>query len=200
MNNMIASEDSKDYLISISVKNNKLLQIMKLNGLETAADLSRACGVHAGDIGNMLNLTKSMRGKSGKIRTPAIKIAEYFNVIPEVLYPEENHDFPLALNKLSVEANYADMIQAQSLDHMRSPEELTLLTEDKDELLSNLHEAARTDREVDVLFMRYGMGDYTREHSLDEIGQKYEITPARARQICEKMFQKMRWLANNKKQ
>jgi RNA polymerase primary sigma factor len=54
-------------------------------------------------------------------------------------------------------------------------------------LLSELNE-----RECDMISMYYGVNNYKKEHTLNEIGEKYNITKERVRQIIEKCKRKMR--------
>ena len=69
----------------------------------------------------------------------------------------------------------------------------TLLAEALTEILSTL-----TDREADVLRMRFGMFD-GRTHTLEEVGQIFGVTRERIRQIENKAIRKLRHPARAKK-
>jgi RNA polymerase sigma factor (sigma-70 family) len=56
-----------------------------------------------------------------------------------------------------------------------------------DTLLSDL-----SGREYDMICMYYGVNEYKKEHTLNEIGEKHNITKERVRQIIEKCKRKMR--------
>lgn len=69
----------------------------------------------------------------------------------------------------------------------------TLLAEALDEILQTL-----TDREADVLRMRFGMFD-GRTHTLEEVGQIFGVTRERIRQIENKAIRKLRHPSRAKK-
>jgi RNA polymerase primary sigma factor len=48
-----------------------------------------------------------------------------------------------------------------------------------------------TEREANILKMRFGLGDGN-EHTLEEVGQQYKVTRERIRQIQEKATRKLR--------
>jgi RNA polymerase primary sigma factor len=52
----------REYALEVKVKNNWLLQRMRLVGVETAAELSRLSGVSQGSIGDLLSLMESRQG------------------------------------------------------------------------------------------------------------------------------------------
>jgi RNA polymerase primary sigma factor len=55
-----------------------------------------------------------------------------------------------------------------------------------------------TDRERDIIKSMFGIG--TPEMTLDEIGDKFELTRERVRQIKEKAIRRLRHTANNNEQ
>ena len=69
----------------------------------------------------------------------------------------------------------------------------TLLSEALSDILSTL-----TDREADVLRMRFGMAD-GRTHTLEEVGQIFGVTRERIRQIENKAIRKLRHPSRAKK-
>jgi RNA polymerase primary sigma factor len=70
-----------------------------------------------------------------------------------------------------------------------------LLTDNFDEFLKkNL-----TDREQDVIRMRFGIAPYIQEYTLDEIAQKYGNTRERVRQIEAKALRKLKHPSKSKK-
>lgn len=105
----------------------------------------------------------------------------------------------------------------QLLDYLKPFESIELLMEDEDnewllsdkgieneEMLASFELWSDTGnlfnkikqlkpRERDVLFYRYGIG-FTHEHTLEEVGNKFNITRERARQIEAKTIRKLRKL------
>ena len=54
-----------------------------------------------------------------------------------------------------------------------------------------------TDREKEVLMLRFGLNEDRKEYTLEEIGQKYGITRERIRQIEIKARKKLRFNDKN---
>jgi RNA polymerase sigma factor (sigma-70 family) len=72
---------------------------------------------------------------------------------------------------------------------IRSPEEATLEADLTNEVKRAL--APLSDREKDVLHLRYGLGA-DREYTLEEIGRRLKVTRERVRQIESRALQKVR--------
>jgi RNA polymerase primary sigma factor len=70
-----------------------------------------------------------------------------------------------------------------------------LLTENFNSFLKN----NLTDREQDVIRMRFGIAPYVQEYTLDEIAQKYGNTRERIRQIEAKALRKLKHPSKSKK-
>ncbi|HHD12164.1 MAG TPA: RNA polymerase sigma factor RpoD [Deltaproteobacteria bacterium] len=76
-----------------------------------------------------------------------------------------------------------------------SPQEATInakLSECMDEVLATL-----TEREAKIIRMRFGMDDGT-DHTLEEVGRRFNVTRERIRQIEEKALRKLRHPARSK--
>ena len=83
-------------------------------------------------------------------------------------------------------AELGDLLRDTSI---RSPEEAALEGDLSNEVIRAL--APLSEREKDVLRLRYGLGT-DREHTLEEIGQRMSVTRERVRQIESRALQKMR--------
>jgi len=84
------------------------------------------------------------------------------------------------------EASVGDFIEDKSTD---SPSEITSFALLKDKLGAVL--ASLTDREREVLKLRFGLGDGT-ARTLEEVGRQFCVTRERIRQIEAKALRKMR--------
>ena len=58
-----------------------------------------------------------------------------------------------------------------------------------DQVLSNIHDSARN---VDMFKMRFGIYPYEEEHTLEVIGNKYNLSRERVRQIVDKICNRLK--------
>jgi RNA polymerase sigma factor (sigma-70 family) len=174
----------KDYEIQIAVKNAPLLNMMRENGYETAAELSRACGVSQNSIGDMLNLKKPLYTKFNQVNGTAQKIADFFKVLPDMLYPEGQHFEGLSKNKASVQVEAEQMF---ALTNMAETDPEMLLEHDQMIAATNEMINGLTCRQQKVLKMRF-----VEEKTLEECAQELSLNRERIRQIQEKALRIMR--------
>jgi len=179
----------KDYEIQIAVKNAPLLNMMRENGYETAAELSRACGVSQNSIGGMLNLKNPLYTKHGQVNATAQKIADFFKVLPDMLYPEGQHFEGLNKNKASVQVEAEQMF---ALTNMAETDPEMLLEHDQMIAATNEMINGLTWRQQKVLKMRF-----VEEKTLEECSQELSVTRERIRQIEQKALRIMRHPTNS---
>ena len=181
---------AKDYILQVKVKNGPMLSAMRKNGMQTAADLSRACGVDQTSIGHFLNLLNTPIGRKGDWKPSIMKIAEALNVIPEKLFPEQHLSKALAKNKAEIEMDLEDMEQLTS---NMSNEMLGGATEDDLDVIDLLYNkiGSMTIREQGVLAMRFGLeGDAPM--TLAATADAFSVSPERIRQLEAKTLRKLR--------
>ena len=99
----------KDYLLQIKIKNGPMMSMMRANGIETAAELSRASGVDQSTIGRYLNLQQVPFGVCGGGRGPVVRIAKCLKVPPEMLFPEQHLTKALKRNTIEGEVTFEEM-------------------------------------------------------------------------------------------
>ena len=95
---------------------------------------------------------------------------------------------------LSLESPIGEDEDAQLGDFIQDKNALSPLDEAISTDLKQKIEAAlkpHSEREVGVLRMRFGLGDGN-EHTLEEVGQEYQVTRERIRQIQENLIRKLR--------
>ena len=181
---------SKDYILQVKVKNGPMLSAMRANGMQTAADLSRSCGVAQTSIGHFLNLLDTPIGRKGDWKPSIMKIAEALNVVPEMLFPEQHLSKALTKNKAEIEMDLGDMEQLTS---NMSNELLGSATEDDLDVIDLLYNkiGSMTIREQGVLAMRFGLeGDAPM--TLAATADVLSVTPERIRQLEAKALRKLR--------
>lgn len=183
---------SNMYEMRVKVMNAPLLNLMRLKGLNSAADLSRVTGVCQASLGRMLNLKTAAFSTKGEVLKPVSVVAEYFNVLPECLFPDDNVYISLDQNtfsrQLSGEAlarlsiSTADPLQLVS--HSQESKMVTI-----DTITETLNE-----RERDMVKRRFEDGE-----TFKEIAGIYNLSSIRVNQIITKATRKLkaRATANN---
>jgi RNA polymerase primary sigma factor len=91
------------------------------------------------------------------------------------------------------DSHLSDLIEDK--DILSPPDEVIHIN-----LKEKIEEALKThtQREANILKMRFGLGD-GREHTLEEVGQKYKVTRERIRQIQEKAIRKLKHSRHSRK-
>ena len=175
-------DERKDYHLTITVKNNLLLSMMKAHGIETVAELSRQTGITQKVLGDYLRLLRSAYNPRTKSIHPSVEqLCEFFHCLPDQIFPEEHLHTPLTTNTSSVEVSMEELKSIPGLIGP-SPEDVLIGAE-----VNNALDAALdtlTARQKDVVRMRFGLDG--REHTLAEVAEKYGVGSERVRQIEKK--------------
>lgn len=183
-----------DYEVTLTVKNNKLLSVMKLHGFHNAAMLSRATGVGQGTIGDYLNLKETMLNRHGKLRTPVIKLAEFFQALPEDLFPEEQFEGKLEKNRARIEVDFVGVQQLLGADVQPALEETVSAVKEGQDFATRFGQGFKNlcaaDR--DALNLRYGL-DGSEPMTLSEISKIRDVTPERVRQRIKKAMRRLKY-------
>jgi RNA polymerase sigma factor (sigma-70 family) len=172
-------DERKDYHLTITVKNNLLLSMMKARGIETVAELSRQTGITQKVLRDYLRLLRSAYNPRTKSIHPSVEqLCGFFNCLPDHIFPEEHLHTPLTTNTSSVEVSMEELKSIPGLIGP-SPEDVLIGAE-----VNNALDAALdtlTTRQKDVVRMRFGLDG--REHTLEEVAEKYGVGRERVRQI-----------------
>ena len=111
----------KDYQITITIKNNYLLSLMRIRRITTAVELADVTGAARSAIYDYLSLKRSPLLPNGDWSNNVIKIAEYFHVMPQSLFPPQHIHNVLESNKATKE------ISADEIDVYLSSDEAQTL-------------------------------------------------------------------------
>lgn len=107
-----------------------------------------------------------------------------FDIFPPQLWDVNSKKYSIELNSKDLVISYDDNLQISSID---SRDEFKIFNFDNlDSVLKSLSE-----KEEDVLKKRFGMDGY-KEKTLREIGNDYNLTPERIRQIECRALRKLR--------
>ncbi|MBF0453676.1 MAG: hypothetical protein HQL72_02525 [Magnetococcales bacterium] len=184
----------KSYSLKIQVRNNHLLSIMRINGFDTAAELSRATGVSQGIIGQFLNLSVSAVMKTGEWKPSLIKLADFLRVTPDMLIPPQHVEAPLHTNRAEMEMSMVEAMQLTSLtgtaDELTDSTHTTFLESERTEGLHEFLATRITEREERVIRYRFGLDGEKKTY--DQIGKLMGLTRERIRQIEKKGLARMR--------
>ena len=183
----------KDYILQFKFKNGPMLRAMRAKGIETAAQLSRLCGVTQQNVGLFLNLKKTPISKvNGEFLSCVLQISDSLNVLPEMLFPEQHLKKALEDNKGEVEISLDQML-ALTEGAYDSPESLLLAEENsegKDKALSDMLDLLRG-RESRIIGDLFGL-DGSGSKTLEQVAVLHAVSRGRIRQIEEKALRKLR--------
>lgn len=173
-----------DYRVTVSVRNNRILELGEQIGLNSAAAIAKASGVHQTVVGEYINLKVAPINSRGDWRPSALRLAEALACEPDDLWSDEQKTMELATNKA-----HRNVSGAQ-LKELASPEQTYL----QDQTSMVIHNAVDELPKIMALIigMRFGLEPFDREHTLEEIGNAVGISRERVRQIQEKALTRLR--------
>lgn len=181
----------KDLRIVAKIYNNQLRERREALGL-TGTALAEKIGVPFGTYCHLETMhdspLTSAVGSFGKPREPrwrdaAVKLAEFYRVTPEELFPEAVREMKRTIAEIRVNAEEVAALVAPPPERnpfllLSAGEEMAAL----DEALAEL-----SAREKDVLRLRFEQG-LTRV----EVGERFDLTHSRIAQIEQKALRKLR--------
>lgn len=183
----------KDFEITVRAKNNHLKERRDAAGL-TCRELSERIGVQYGEYINLENMRISpLHRRTGEFRAIAQKVAAFYRCLPEDIFPEavlviENAK---AVRKIDAEDALALMGNTGAL----LPDRVAMDGEAKEALKKALTTLRPRDKEI--LELRFGLNG-NREHTLEEIGDLFEVDGQRIRQIEARALRELRHPSRSK--
>lgn len=180
-----------DYLLKVKVQNNRIISLMRKQGIENIAELARQVKISRGIIDDLVNMKMSplsTRSKDGVFLDTVLKLADFFGVLPDEMFNQQQLTQPLPSNKAerSVELDQVVALMgpksALALEDSRFEEEKQKVLDD---VLNTL-----TDREREIITKRFGLQEDPK--SLQELGKEHNVTGNRIMQIEWKALRKLR--------
>jgi RNA polymerase primary sigma factor len=168
--------------------------------LQALAEQARIVRLPLNKIGNINKINRAYSELEQKLERPpsADELAEFLNVTPEevkqTLSQNGRHvsmDAPLIEGDESTSSMY-DVMQGDSLP---SPEANLVLESLRSDIRRSL--TSLTPRESEVISMFYGL-EGKAPLSLEEIGDKFDLTRERVRQIKEKAIRRLKHTTKNR--
>lgn len=170
-----------DYVVKVTIKNGRILRLMREAGIFTAAELSRRSGVNQQHFGKILNLQKAPVRKDGSWTRGVEDIAGVLGCDPEDMFTERQRTLALEANTREIQ-----MTEPQVLA-LASGGDLERQSWSKIELQRLLGSLEPRERLI-VEQMNGGVTVY-------EIGDELGISGSRVGQIGDRAFRKMRTTA-----
>ena len=168
-----------DYIVQFRIKNAPMMRLMKKQGYDTAAALSRASGVSQVIIGEYLNLKRAPIRDSGEFSEMVYTLAAYLRCNPEDMFPEQHLRRALKKNTVYTEMSLNDCAQISSDFNLDD-------TGIENALKKAISVARLTVRDVNILSVRS-------ETNTDvEAANRLGVTTTRVRQVREKANRRLR--------
>lgn len=193
---MIEDEPVNEYRIKVTVRNNLILNAIESAGYKSVSDFCRAASLPKTALTEIIAMRKPPINRNGEFSEHAKALMEELCVAPTDLWTSEQLTLQLKRNSAQRDVSSEGMRAALG---MHSEELLGLMMPDapdeavlKHEMVSVVESQLESlsPRESLVLRMRYGIG--CEEHTFEEIGDKFDLTKERIRQIEAKALRKLK--------
>ena len=180
---------TKEVRVEIKVRNNLILSMMEAKGITTVAELANrmCCGSNRNHIYQLVSMKLPARKPNGSWRKSVLELSDFFQCMPEDLFSDEQQISSLETNRMTAEVGFAEIQQLMSPQFR--PDQMVEAADLKRTIHQQLLKL--TAREQRVIVLRFGLYGQP-EHTLEEIGAKFELDRERIRQIEGKALSKLR--------
>jgi RNA polymerase sigma factor (sigma-70 family) len=184
---MIEDEPVNEYRIKVTVRNNLILNAIEHAGHKSVSAFCRHVGLDTTAMTELIAMRKPPLNANGEFSAIAKTLMEELCVLPTDLWTSEQLTLKLKRNSAQRDVSSEGMRAALG---MHAEEMLELMKPDtledavlKHEMVNVVEEQLESlsPRQAMVLRMRYGIG--CEEHTYEEIGDKFDLTRERIRQI-----------------
>ena len=184
---MYEDEPINEYRIKVTVRNNLILNAIESAGYKNVSDFCRAVGLPKTALTELIAMRKPPLNQSGEFSEHAKALMDELCVAPTDLWTSEQLTLKLKRNSAQRDVSSEGMRAALG---MHAEELLELMKPDAPDEAVLKHEMVKlveeqleslSPRQALILRMRYGIG--CEEHTFDEIGEKFDLTRERIRQI-----------------
>ena len=188
----------KEFRIEIKIKNNVFLLKMEKAGYKTVGEFCMINNISR-HLGDYINLKKSHLNVEGDFHLIVKKCADLLNCAPEDLFSESQLYLELKSNKRTVVISNAEM--KFMLDSGKDDQKLIeqIIDDEKKDVFLKQALDCLSPREQKIISMRFGLNDYCREHTLEEVGLELGVNRERVSQIVARALRHIRNPNNIKK-
>lgn len=192
---------NQDIRVGFTFRNNLILTKMEERGITSVAELCRQLNeqskrttkVNQANIGRLINMKESAQNQEGTWTYYALRLAEFFNCLPEDLFSDMQKQIALKRNRAEAEVNFAE-IQALTSRPFSRPDVIIQAKKFSGKIRDAL--AALPKRQGEVLRMRFGID--CEEMTLAQIGEVFGVIPERVRQIEARGLRNLKHPARSK--
>ncbi len=186
----MANTQTPPLRMEVKFRNNIILKMMEKRGIKSVAELCRGSDLEQNEVGKLINMRVLPLNQDGSWRAVAIRLADFFDCLPEDMFSEDQLTTRLEKNRSFAEVTFAQVrvIAQQHEAEMMLPDKLAEATERKElieYILSFLDK-----RKALVLKLRFGLG--CDEHTLEEVAERIGVTRERVRQIENETLRHLR--------
>jgi len=193
---MYEDEPVNEYRIKVTVRNNLILNAIENAGYKSVSEFCRAAGLPKTALTELIAMRKPPLNQSGEFSDNAKALMGELCALPTDLWTSEQLTLKLKRNSAQRDVSSEGMRAALG---MHAEELLELMKPDapdeavlKHEMVNLMEEQLESisPRAAMVLRMRYGIG--CEEHTFEEIGDKFDLTKERIRQIEAKALRHLK--------
>lgn len=181
----------EEYRIDLKVRNNLILDRIEKMGYQSVYSFCKIADISYPSLLKYVNMKWSIYDSQGRLKNSVKRICKVLNCIPEEIFSASQMEASLKTNKRTLKVNEAEAIFLLT----QSDNQKLLEDHYADDQMSNAIEksiSTLTPREQKVINMRMGLGEYTYEHTFDEVGKEFNLSRERVRQVEAKALRKMR--------
>lgn len=186
-----------EYRLQIKVKNNLILKQIEKLGYSTVGEFCRENNLIPSVIGNFINFKDCPLRKDGTVKKECQRLLDIFGCLLQDLYTEDQI-FGSLKTTYSLELS-RDEVQY----YLQNPNDTTPLLEHEveeeefKEKFRNEIDTTLKPREAKIIKMYWGVCPYEKEHTHEEIGEGFNLTRERVRQIVARSLRKLRGCLKN---
>lgn len=183
---------TKEYRIDVKVRNNIILYKMEQAGYTSINEFCKLNNLsNVGGLGGIINMKRSPINKDGRFSNIIEQTAQILGCSPEDLFSDVQLHTVLETNKHHIAVNEAEMKFMLETDNQHKLLENIVLDDQCSKAVEKQLNTL-TPREQKVINMRFALGDYSKEHTFEEISIELDVTKERIRQIECKALRKLR--------
>ena len=176
------------------IKNNRLA-VLREEAMMSQKDLAWAVGLRQQDVNRVENLADYPSERIAR------RIADYFQCLPEDLFPEYLKRITKRISVRNIPENVVLLqLEGGGFENrllVDGQQEENLIAEElKDYVREALSSSVLTENERFVIEHRYGLTETGKEYTLQEVGEMLDVSRVRTGQIEEKALMKFRCLCN----